>query len=239
MTHSRPMFVLLPGAGSTPWYWHRVDRELRALGHAVTAVRLPCEERSAGLAEYADTVVSAVGERREVVVVSHSFGAFTAPLVCARLSVRALVLVAPMIPASGESAAQWWERTGQPEAQRDFALREGRDPDAEPSLDELFLHDLPPNSRRPHCGTGSVNRRRPRSNNPGPWPRGPTFPHTWWLFGTTVCSPWSSNGASHASACPSPLTNSTVATWPYSAIRWNSPADWRPTLRDTVPVLSV
>ncbi len=177
MTHSRPMFVLLPGAGSTPWYWHRVDRELRALGDAVTAVRLPCEERSAGLAEYADTVVSAVGERREVVVVSHSFGAFTAPLVCARLSVRALVLVAPMIPASGESAAQWWERTGQPEAQRDFALREGRDPDAEPSLDELFLHDLPPELAEAALRYGECEQASTPFEQPWPlaaWPDVPT-----------------------------------------------------------------
>src|SRR5690606_6905705 len=91
----------------------------------------------------------------------------TAPLVCARLSVRALVLVAPMIPASGESASQWWERAGQPEAQRDFALREGRDPDAEPSLDELFLHDLPPEPGETELRYGECQASTPVEQ---PWP---------------------------------------------------------------------
>jgi hypothetical protein len=33
-------FVLIPGAGGTAWYWHRVVPLLRAAGHEATAVDL-------------------------------------------------------------------------------------------------------------------------------------------------------------------------------------------------------
>lgn len=141
-------FVLLPGAGSDSWYWHLVVPRLRAHGHDVVTVDLPCDDDSAGLAEYADTVVTtvtdAVGDRGDLVVVAQSMGAFTAPLVCDRLPVGLLVLVAGMTPAPGESPGDWWDNTGQPAAQREQALREGRDPEAGPDLLELFFHDVPP-----------------------------------------------------------------------------------------------
>jgi alpha-beta hydrolase superfamily lysophospholipase len=54
-------FVLIHGAGDVGWYWHLVARELRAAGHDVIAPDLPCEDDSAGLEEYADTVIRAVG----------------------------------------------------------------------------------------------------------------------------------------------------------------------------------
>ncbi|MCW3004465.1 MAG: alpha/beta hydrolase, partial [Conexibacter sp.] len=53
-------YVLLPGAGGDAWYWHLVAPLLEARGHDVVAVELPCGDDSAGLAEYADAVVSAV-----------------------------------------------------------------------------------------------------------------------------------------------------------------------------------
>lgn len=72
-------YVLIHGAGDSAWYWHLVADELRERGHDVVAVDLPCDDESAGLSEYADTVVDAIGDRTELVVVAQSFGAFTAP----------------------------------------------------------------------------------------------------------------------------------------------------------------
>jgi len=57
-------FVLIHGAGDSAWYWHLLEPELRARGHDVVAMDLPCDDDSAGLAEYADTVVNALGQRR-------------------------------------------------------------------------------------------------------------------------------------------------------------------------------
>jgi pimeloyl-ACP methyl ester carboxylesterase len=87
-------------------------RELSNRGHDAVAVTLPNEDDSAGWFEYADTVVQAVGDRRQVGVVGHSLGGFTAPLVCAGVRVELLVLVAAMIPSPGELFADWWANTG-------------------------------------------------------------------------------------------------------------------------------
>src|SRR5512134_1100881 len=98
-------FVLIHGAGDVGWYWHLVEAELRARGHDTVAPDLPCDDDTAGLPEYADTVVRAAEGRTGLVVVTQSFGGFVAPLVCDRLAVELLVLVAPMIPAPGEAPA--------------------------------------------------------------------------------------------------------------------------------------
>jgi pimeloyl-ACP methyl ester carboxylesterase len=94
---------------------------------------LPCEDDSAGLPEYADAVIEAIGDRTDLVVVAQSLGAFTAPLVCDRVAVDLLVLVAPMIPAPGEAPADYWTHTRYEEEVR------------EPYDDEiaLFYQDVP------------------------------------------------------------------------------------------------
>ena len=104
-------YVLIHGAGDVGWYWHLVEAELRARGHDVVAPDLPCEDDSAGLPEYAKTVIEAIGDRTDLIVVAQSFGGFTAPLVCDRVVVDLLVLVAPMIPAPGEAPADYWTNT--------------------------------------------------------------------------------------------------------------------------------
>ena len=53
-------YVMIHGAGSSGWYWHLVAPELQARGHHVVAVDLPCDDDSAGLSDYADTVVDAI-----------------------------------------------------------------------------------------------------------------------------------------------------------------------------------
>jgi SAM-dependent methyltransferase len=105
-------FVLIHGSGDVRWYWHLVAGELRARGHEVVAPDLPCEDDSAGPEEYADAVVRAIGDRTELIVVAQSAGGLTAPLVCDRVAVELLVLVAPIIPAPGEAPADYWANTG-------------------------------------------------------------------------------------------------------------------------------
>ena len=118
-------FVLIHGAGDVGWSWHLVEAELRARGHDVVAPDLPGDDDDLELEDYADAVVAAVGDRRDLVVVGHSFGGFTAPLVAARLPVDALVFVTAMIPAPGESPGEWWERTGLRRAIDEQAARDG------------------------------------------------------------------------------------------------------------------
>jgi pimeloyl-ACP methyl ester carboxylesterase len=116
-------FALIHGGGDVGWYWHLVERELRRRGHDVVAPDLPCDDESAGLPEYADTVVDAIGDGHDLVVVGQSYGGFTAPLVAERLPVDALVLVAGMVPAPGEAPADWWDNTGYRQAVQDEARR--------------------------------------------------------------------------------------------------------------------
>jgi pimeloyl-ACP methyl ester carboxylesterase len=104
-------FVLIHGAGDVGWYWHLVEAELRRRGHDAVAPDLPCEDDAAGLPEYADAVVEAIGDRTDLVVVAQSLGGFTAPLVCDRVPVELLIMVAPMIPAPKEAPADYWVNT--------------------------------------------------------------------------------------------------------------------------------
>lgn len=131
MTPGVATYVLIPGAGSDSWYWHLVAPRLQERGHEVVAVDLPCDDDEAGLHEYAATVVDAVGDREDVILVAQSLGAFTAPLVCDRIPVSLLVLVAAMVPRPGETAGDWWANTG----------HEFPDP-FDPAV--VFAHDLPP-----------------------------------------------------------------------------------------------
>jgi pimeloyl-ACP methyl ester carboxylesterase len=121
-------FALIHGGGSSAWDWHLVAPELEKRGHDPVAVDLPTGDESAGWWDYADTVVEAVGDRRDLVVVGHSMGGFTAPLVCARRPVKMLVFVAGMVPAPGESFNDWWKNTGY----------EGS------GYEDVFYHDVPP-----------------------------------------------------------------------------------------------
>jgi len=135
------MFVLIPGAGGAAWYWHRVVPELRARGHEAIAVDLPGADESAGLPEYADAVVAAIGAYHDVVVIAQSMGGFTAPVACTRVPVRLLVLVNAMIPLAGETPGDWWGDTGWEPARVAAAQASGYP--AEFDLATYFLHDVP------------------------------------------------------------------------------------------------
>lgn len=161
-------YVLIHGAGSDSWYWHRVVPELRARGHDVVAPDLPCDDDSAGLAEYADVVVDAIGDRNDLVLVAQSMAGFTAPMVCERLPVQLLVLLAAMVPAPGESPGDWWTNTGHTQAKREQDEREGRPTDGPFDPMVTFLHDLPPDVVSEAMARGE----RDQSGTPfeAPWP---------------------------------------------------------------------
>ncbi|MEJ3657070.1 alpha/beta fold hydrolase [Actinomycetes bacterium KLBMP 9759] len=138
-------YVLIPGATGQAWYWHRVTPLLAERGYEALPVELPGADDSAGLVEYAETVIAAIGDRPagDLVLVGQSMGGFTAGLVAAELPVREVVLVNAMTPKPGETPGEWWDATGQGAAAREMAVREGRDPDApfDPWVD--FFHDVP------------------------------------------------------------------------------------------------
>jgi hypothetical protein len=159
-------FVLIHGAGDVGWYWHLVQRELGQRGHEAVAPDLPCDDDDAGLPEYVDAVVDAIGHRRDLVVVGQSFGGFTAPLVVDRVPVDVLVLVTAMIPAPRERAADWFANTGFEQAVREQARRDGGETGSHDPL-VAFYHDVPRT-----LAEEALRRERPQSATPGesPWP---------------------------------------------------------------------
>jgi len=136
------LFALIHGGGDVGWYWHLVEAELRSRGHDSVAPDLPCDDDSATLDVYANTVIEAIGDRRELVVVGQSYGAFTAPIVADRLAADVLVLLAGMIPSPGEAAADWWDDTGYSEAARQQAALDGGKTGNEDPL-VCYYHDVP------------------------------------------------------------------------------------------------
>ena len=159
-------YVLIPGAASGPWYWHRVVPLLEARGHVVVTPDLPCDDDACGFPEYVAVERAAIGDRRDLVVVAQSMGAYSAALLATEVPVDLLVLVAAMTPKPGESGGEWWTATGQAEAQRAAAEREGRNPDDD-SPETIFLHDVPA-----EVAAASADHVRSQSGTPfiAPWP---------------------------------------------------------------------
>lgn len=166
-------YALIPGAGGAAWYWYRVVPLLAAAGHRVVAVDLPAADPDAGLAEYTEHVCAAIGDvDGPLVLVGQSMGAFTAPLVAARLPTNLIVLVNPMVPAPGETFGQWWTATGQKAAmtERLAGLGLGRT-----TFDEVedFFHDIPTAVREAAMREGEPEQSEAPLGQPWPlaaWP---------------------------------------------------------------------
>lgn len=141
---ARPVtFGLIPGAGGDAWYWHRLVPELEDRGHHPVPIDLPAEDDTAGLTDYVEVVVAALGDADPVVIVAQSMGGLAAPLVCERRPVDLVVLVNAMIPLPDETGHAWWTATGQPAARAGHAVATGRTPPDGVDPIEDFLHDLP------------------------------------------------------------------------------------------------
>jgi pimeloyl-ACP methyl ester carboxylesterase len=173
-------YAFIHGAGDVGWYWHLVEAELRPRGHDTVAMDLPVDDDSAGLSDYADVVVDAIGDRRDVVLVAQSFGGYTAPIVAERVATRLLVLVAAMVPSPGESANEMLANTGYKSAWK-----------GDRSDLTIFYHDV-----LPVLAKEAMARSRRQSETPGrqawplaAWPTVPTrfvacrddrmFPEKW------------------------------------------------------------
>ena len=97
-------FGLVHGAYHGSWCWERLTPELERQGHRVLTVELPTEDPQAGAAEYAAVALTAFGGAGDdLVVVGHSLGGLTIPLIAAARPVRRLIFVAGMLPRPGKS----------------------------------------------------------------------------------------------------------------------------------------
>jgi pimeloyl-ACP methyl ester carboxylesterase len=136
-------YALIPGGGGDPWEWHRLVPELAARGHEALPIRLPADDDSAGWTDYADTVVDALGDRRDIILVAESMGAFTAPIVSTRRPVELLVLLNAMIPVPGETFNRWWSNTDSGNARREYHASIGLEPTEADDDAVIYYHDVP------------------------------------------------------------------------------------------------
>lgn len=141
-------YVLVPGAGGRGWVWHLLVAELERRGHRAVALDLPGPDPAAGLTAYRDVIAEAVREQvrdgaAAVTLVALSLGGFSAPLACQHAPVARLVLVNAMIPRPGETAGDWGNHVGWPEAAQAAADRDGRPKIDVNDPETLFYHDLP------------------------------------------------------------------------------------------------
>ncbi|HVL84208.1 MAG TPA: alpha/beta hydrolase [Pseudonocardia sp.] len=101
--------ALVHGAWHRASCWDAVARELAAAGHDVVTPELPSDRPGLGAEAYAGAVIAALGPLAggtRVVLVGHSLGGLTVPVVAQRLgaaAVHALVLVAALVPRPGMS----------------------------------------------------------------------------------------------------------------------------------------
>jgi pimeloyl-ACP methyl ester carboxylesterase len=169
-------YALIPGAGGSAWYWHRVTPLLADRGAHAIAIELPAADDSADLTDYADAVVAALEPvSGPLILVAQSMAAFTAPMAAERLHPTLMVLVNPMVPAPGESPGQWWESTGQSSAMVAYFRRIGLDRnDFDPVQD--FFHDVPDNVRAEAFSQPEPRQSDTPFGQPWPLPHWPEMP---------------------------------------------------------------
>src|ERR1700761_7881065 len=138
-------FVLIPGAGANPRVYEATIAALRELGHDGIAPPLPLDDADATPSDHADAILAALGDPSPapLVVVGQSLGAYSAAIAAERLRPERLILLAPMIPAPGESAGDWWEGTDHEAAIAPLIERHGTPSEwGEEAMAEVFYPDV-------------------------------------------------------------------------------------------------
>ncbi|RLV50982.1 alpha/beta hydrolase [Nocardioides mangrovicus] len=154
-------FLLVPGAGGDPWYFHRLLPLLRETGADAVAVDLPGPDPDVGLAAYADLIAAAGRGLADVTLVAQSMAGFCAPLAADRLDVAQLVLLNAMVPRPGETAGAWWEAVG----------CDGPGPDFD--VEQTFFHDVPADLTREAFSRGERDEAEIAFAEPWPLPAWP------------------------------------------------------------------
>jgi pimeloyl-ACP methyl ester carboxylesterase len=96
-------FVLVHGAWHGAWCWQPLVSELERRRARAIAVELPAEDVDAGCDEYARRVLEQAPATDDIVLIGHSLGGLTIPLVAVHRPVRALVFLCALLPAPGRS----------------------------------------------------------------------------------------------------------------------------------------
>ncbi|MBH8563097.1 alpha/beta hydrolase [Nostoc sp. CENA67] len=160
------LFCLVHGAFQGTWCWDLLIPYLDAQGHKTLAMDLPIENASATLSQFADTVIQALPNTDDdIVLVGHSMAGTIIPLVAEAVKVRQLVFVAALIPYPGISTLDQFSHSLDSDTLKSFNYQPkepsilqqfhnepdmfepgsvGKDFSDEAVLRDLFLHDCQP-----------------------------------------------------------------------------------------------
>jgi hypothetical protein len=89
-------------------------------------------------------------------------------MVCERVPVNLIAMVAAMVPAPGESPGDWWTNTGYLQAKRELDESRGRPADAGFDIMDVFVHDVAPGVVAAAFEHG--DRRQSETPFAKPWP---------------------------------------------------------------------
>jgi pimeloyl-ACP methyl ester carboxylesterase len=116
-------FGLVHGGAHGAWCWDKLVDVLGRLGHRGIAMDLPCDDEDAGAAEYAAVVEEALSDvDGEVVLVAHSLGGLTVPLVARARPTSRMIFLSGLLPSPGLSLRD--QQAAEPEMM--FPYRGGR-----------------------------------------------------------------------------------------------------------------
>jgi pimeloyl-ACP methyl ester carboxylesterase len=144
-------FALVHGAYHGSWCWEQLRQELQRDGHTTSAVDLPCEDPEAGAERYADEVVHSMPKTAEgVVLVGHSLGGLTIPVVAGRTKTLMTVYLCALVPMPGLSfdAQDADLRTGFKPSEEAISHPDGSASWPERGAIESFFHDCDPEIAR-------------------------------------------------------------------------------------------
>src|SRR5579871_1312942 len=98
--------ALVHGAYHGGWCWDRVVPELARRGLDAVAPDLPCDDPTAGIGRYAEVVEAAIAGMDDVVIVGHSLGSLTIPVVASHRPVRRMVFLCSVPTGPGPAVAE-------------------------------------------------------------------------------------------------------------------------------------
>jgi pimeloyl-ACP methyl ester carboxylesterase len=208
-------FGLVHGAWHGAWCWELLAAELERLGHAAVAVDLACEDWDAHLEDNAAVIAAALdgagpdpgaggvpqdagaggvpqdpgagGVPQDVVLVGHSLGGITIPVVATRRPVSRLVFLCALVPEPGRSLDETIRADGPPSTDEWVNARRIAHPDGAASWEpesaiSAMYHDCPPELAR---WAASQLRRQvwTTSREPCPLERWPEVPSSY-ILGT-------------------------------------------------------
>jgi pimeloyl-ACP methyl ester carboxylesterase len=171
-------FGLVHGSQHGAWCWERLTPELERRGHRVVVVDLPCDDPDAGIDAYAQLTVDALEGCDDVVLVGHSLGSLTIPVVAQRRPVDRLVFLCSVPTGPGPAIDAELHTMVTPEfmaaaREVDELDRESLGPD---DAIAVWYHDCTPED-----AAWAVARLRPQSRRPlvepsplDTWPDVPT-----------------------------------------------------------------